>query len=377
MESKLNRFLLNQIFSLADFKKTYRELMKSSLTQVLYWPVYESEFESAQVNHEAFSAIRIAEFLMEATRSLLDYETLKSSIPSQGHLNRTRQFDDVLRTLPLSPEESFVASRLEMENMTLDTLNMLAGVPEDRIVRLLYALEKFGALQIHLPESKISRRAEASRLNVPAGSPPGPQFQSSPIHHSPSSGNPPVSPFESMQPKESKKQPTESSLRDEYLAELQKKRFQSPASQSSHAQEAQVRMEVQKSDKKIELEQHLKDAESLYLVAEQKYEEGFYYEATTLCRRAIANNPAEAKYYLLMAHAYSKHPRFVKDAEIAYQKAVDLDNWNVEYRLELAEFYVDQGLSMRAFNEVKKILQLNPQHARALELHKQIASKHR
>lgn len=374
MESKLNRFLLNEIFTLADFKKTYRELMKSSLTQVFLWPVFESEFMSAVVNHEAFSSIRIAEFLMEAARSVLDYQTLKSSIPANGYLTRTQQFDDVLRTLPLNPEESFVASRLEGKNMTLDTLNMLAGVPEDRIVRLLFVLEKFGALQIKTPESRASRKVESGKFNMPAASHPGPQFQPSNIHSSPSNPSRSTISTSDYQVQQPRTPVTESALRDQYLAELQKKRFQMPA---PPPQEAQVRMEVQKSEKKIELEQHVRDAESFYHLAEKKYEEGFYYDVTNLCKQAVAHNPAEAKYYMLMAYAYAKHPRFVKDAEVSYQRAVDLDPWNTEYRIQLAEFYVEQGLSMRALNECKKILQITPQHSRALELHKQLAAKQR
>jgi CheY-like chemotaxis protein/tRNA A-37 threonylcarbamoyl transferase component Bud32 len=368
MESKLNRFLLNQLFSLEDFKKTYRELMKSSLSQVFLWPIFEGEFTSASVEHEAFSSIKIADFLMEAAHSILDYDALKSEVSQQSYLARTNHFDDVLRTLPLNPEESFVASRLEGENMTVDTLNMLAGVSEDKIIRLLYALRKFGALEIREPGQKF-KKPDSGKFRVPGVVlHPGGQFESSNVDFAKSD----TAKFRRSDiPQKAQLPGTEPALRDQYLAEMGKKRSQSPQ------QEGMIRMEVQKSDKKIELEQHVKEAEMFYKVAEKKFEDGYYYDVTTLCRQAIANNPGEAKYYLLMAIAYSKHPKFVKDAEISFQKAVDIDPWNPELRLQLAEFYIEQGLSKRALTECSKILEITPQHPKALELYKQLAGKHR
>ncbi|HSP06915.1 MAG TPA: tetratricopeptide repeat protein, partial [Acidobacteriota bacterium] len=100
-----------------------------------------------------------------------------------------------------------------------------------------------------------------------------------------------------------------------------------------------------------------------------------YYNVTSLCKQAVANNPTEAKYYILMAKAYAMHPRFLKDAETSYQKAIELNAWNPDYHVELAEFYHAQGLSLRAKNACKKALAITPTHPGAQELLQKLKGK--
>ena len=172
-------------------------------------------------------------------------------------------------------------------------------------------------------------------------------------------------------------------MREGYLLELQRRRFTSDSSEphtptpTPIPAEAQVRMEVQKSEKKIEAEQHIKVAEQFYRLAEKKYEDQDYYNVTNLCKQAVQNHPTEAKYYQLMALAYSKHPRFLKDAQSQFEKAIELDPWNPDYHVQLAEFYMQQGLWLRASNHVKKALTISPEHEKALELTQSLKGKHR
>ena len=141
--------------------------------------------------------------------------------------------------------------------------------------------------------------------------------------------------------------------------------------------EAQVRMEVQKSAGMIEAEQHVKVAEQFFKLAEKKFEDGDFYNVTSLCKQAIQNHPTDPRYYQLMAQAYSKHPRFLKDAQANWEKAIELDPWNPEFHVQLAEFYIQQGLWLRASNHVKKALTITPEHKRATELTQTLKGKYR
>jgi tetratricopeptide (TPR) repeat protein len=300
----------------------------------------------------------------------------------------------VLRNLNLNPEESFIASRFERETMTLETLNMLTGLPEEKIARTVYALSCFGAIELK-SQQPVEKPVLIRKHEVPNIPPPQPP--KSALVEKISAGPPPKvtqpqeKPTSARNPEPSRPQPappqaiqtqpganqlkSEAALRDTYLLELQRKRFTHTAGEETATVEPKVRMEVQKSEKMKEAEQHVKIADQFFRLAEKKFEGGDYYNVTSLCKQAIQNNPGEAKYYYLMALAYSKHPRFLKDAQISYEKAIELDPWNPDYHVKLAEFYIDQGLSLRASNQIKKALTITPQHKQALELQRRLKGR--
>ena len=427
VEQPLNRFLLNNAFTMEEFKKSYRELLLSALNQVFLWPVFEGAFATSTIENDAFCMIPLADFLLTASRSVLDIHQIRQQMPVGRALKRTFQFDFVLRTLNLSPEESFIASRFEGENITIETLNFLTSLPEERIVRAIYALEKLGAIQYKIPPERlgppqrkpdnppqhippppafqpkmnpvVERRSDIERTQVPTPQTPAPQQESkqqtksspslaksSPSlgKSSPSLGNssPSLGKSSPSLGKSSPSLKSDTSPSQDYWMEMQRKRFlapnpptPTPLSNPSNAGESMVRMEVRKSEKMMEVEHHVKVAEQFYQIAERKFEDGDFYNVTSLCKQAIANNPTEAKYYLLMAKAYAQHPRFLKDAESSYQKAIELDPWNPDSHVELAQFYYGQGLSLRAMNECKKALSITATHQGAQELLKELKSK--
>lgn len=427
VEQPLNRFLLNNAFTMEEFKKSYRELLLSALNQVFLWPVFEGAFATSTIENDAFCTIPLADFLLTASRSVLDIQQIKQQMQVGRALKRTFQFDFVLRSLNLSPEESFIASRFEGENITVDTLNFLTGLPEERILRAIYALEKLGAIQYKIAAERVGpprklenphppvapppqaflpkmnpiveRRADTERIQAertqaertqapaPAQAPP-PSQQSKQLTDSSSShkSKPGQTQSKSSPSSKSKASQSDSNQSLDYWMQISRRRFVSPnpptptpstptSTPTSTSGENMVRMEVRKSEKMMEVEHHVKVAEQFYRLAEQKFEDGDYYNVTSLCKQAIANNPTEAKYYLLMAKAYAEHPRFLKDAESSYQKAIELDPWNPDTHVELAEFYFTQGLSLRAMNECKKALSITATHQRAQELLKELKSK--
>ena len=133
-------------------------------------------------------------------------------------------------------------------------------------------------------------------------------------------------------------------------------------------QSDQVRMELQKSDKKIEVEHHLKVAEQFYRMAQEKFQELDYWKVTELCKQAIRHSPRDARYYHLMAVAYAQHPRFGKDAEQCFYKAIETDPWNPDFHVDLAKFYLQQGLPSRAITQCEKALKIAPEHIAGKQL---------
>jgi tetratricopeptide (TPR) repeat protein len=109
-------------------------------------------------------------------------------------------------------------------------------------------------------------------------------------------------------------------------------------------------------------------AEQFYRLAEEKFDVGDHWNDSQLCKQAIKNNPTEPKYYNLMAKAYAQHPKFGKDAEQCFYKALEMDPWNADYHVDLAQFYFTNGLSKRALAQCQKAVKLSPQHQGARQL---------
>jgi serine/threonine protein kinase/ActR/RegA family two-component response regulator len=356
LETSLNRLLLTQAFTIDEFKTAYRKQMKAALMQVFFWPVFEGEFFPASIEHDAFASIRIADVVLEAARTLVNPEQLESQLRSDLYVVRTAQFDVILSTLDIRPDESFLASRLEGEATTLNTLQILTGQTEEKINRFVYALLKLGAVQLRSAEERrVPRRQDVTVTQPTIGYEHLPvreviSFRTPPPSDKPkliSSQTPtPNPPTPTQRPAEAKTSiPTAASTSDSVL-----------------------RMEQQKSESKIEQEHSVKVAEQIFRLAQEKFRENDYWKVTQLCRQAIKNNPSESKYYHLMAVAYARHPRFGKDAEQCFYKAIEVDPWNAEYYVDLAKFYMSQGLPTRAISQCERALKLAPQHIQASEL---------
>jgi serine/threonine protein kinase/ActR/RegA family two-component response regulator len=360
MESSLNRCLLNRSFTLIDFKATYRDLMKAALMQVFFWPVFEGEFADAQIEEDAFAPVRITEIMLEAGRTFLDYEIVKNQLPKDQWISRTPVFETILSTLNLKPEESFVASRFEGEDTSIGTLQLLTGLPEENISRFVFSLTKMGALQFHAAEKRPPRRMET---------PVQPQAQ--PV----TAGATPI--VETVvPPKKVRSAESDSELLEKIGAarRLAHQEESNTAVRSDiHRAKSQVRLEVLKSDKIVELEHHVRMAEQFFKLAEEKFELGDYWNVAQLCKQAIKNYPVEPKYYNLMARAYAQHPKFGKDAEQCFYKALEMDPWNADYHVDLARFYFSNGLTKRALAQCQKAVKLAPQHDAAKQLLAELA----
>jgi Tfp pilus assembly protein PilF len=372
MEAALNRFLLNQAFTIEAFTAAYRELMKVALMQIFFWPVFEGEFAKAKILHDTFASVRISELMLEASRTLVDYQKVKTEVPLYGYIGRTSHYEEMLSTLNLKPEESFIVSRLEGDSITLNTLNLMTGLPEEKIARLVYVMEKIGAVKFVDP---ASQRPAPRRAETPAPPPQGHPPQATPT--------PPPAAHASPVGKTSP--PGKTKLTDSFVAALGRRFVDAPPAskgpplpkkEPTSPEMQQVRMEVNKSETKTEADVHLKVAEQFYELAEENYELADYWKSIQLSKQAIKNNPTQAKYYVLIARAYAKHPKFGKDAEQNFYKAIELDPWNPDFHMELANFYLNNGLSKRAINMCQRALKIAPNHEAAKKLYHELSAKH-
>jgi tetratricopeptide (TPR) repeat protein len=131
----------------------------------------------------------------------------------------------------------------------------------------------------------------------------------------------------------------------------------------SQAQSAAAQVAPQRDDPR-----HLaRMAEESILRAAKSVAEEKYWEAIQLLETSITRVDGRIKQVgrILLARAYSKNPNWVKPAEELLQQVIHEDPYNVEAHFELALIYRAGGLRSRAATMLRRVLELEPDHAEA------------
>ena len=148
-----------------------------------------------------------------------------------------------------------------------------------------------------------------------------------------------------------------------------------PSDKKLTFEEALIPSPVPKQEKQEKIvetpDRSLIEAESCYAQAEKDYEDGNYGKAAFQCKEALRHRQ-DAKYYHLLGAAYARHPRFQKDAEEAFHKAISLAPKNPEYHVVVAAFYSQRQLWLRARTHCQKAVELDATHKLANELFRKV-----
>jgi tetratricopeptide (TPR) repeat protein len=125
-----------------------------------------------------------------------------------------------------------------------------------------------------------------------------------------------------------------------------------------------VRREMVKTKAQATVEQNERLAETYYQKAREYFHDKDFHNCITFCRLSLKFHEAASHVYALMGEALSRNPnsRWQRMAEEALQKACDLDPWNAEHHVALGQFYVSQGLAIRAKRQFEKALEILPTH---------------
>jgi len=82
-------------------------------------------------------------------------------------------------------------------------------------------------------------------------------------------------------------------------------------------------------------------------------------------RRATELEPNVSKYRTKLARLLAAVPQYRQEAFEQYEKAIELEPWDVSARFQLAELFVEMQLPWRARPLYEKILEIDPEHAKA------------
>ena len=100
---------------------------------------------------------------------------------------------------------------------------------------------------------------------------------------------------------------------------------------------------------------------------ERYFRDGRYHEAIEELRTAIRLDPWKAEYHRALGLALSKNPKWRKQAEDAFSKALELNRFDADSYVGLGELYHEGGLETRARKMFEEALALDPDNVHALE----------
>ena len=92
---------------------------------------------------------------------------------------------------------------------------------------------------------------------------------------------------------------------------------------------------------------------------------GEYAKAAELFDVAIKNNETEAAYHAKLALSLLRSPRSFSRATDAAQRAIELDPYNSDYRIILAELYESANITTMATKTYEEILKWDPANEKA------------
>jgi tetratricopeptide (TPR) repeat protein len=84
-------------------------------------------------------------------------------------------------------------------------------------------------------------------------------------------------------------------------------------------------------------------------------------------RKCVDIAPDEAKYHALLARSLGTIPQYRNEAVEQFERAVQLDPWNLNVFVQFAELYEEMQMPSRARPLYAKVLEINPLHVKARE----------
>ncbi|HYS77255.1 MAG TPA: J domain-containing protein, partial [Candidatus Dormibacteraeota bacterium] len=98
----------------------------------------------------------------------------------------------------------------------------------------------------------------------------------------------------------------------------------------------------------------------------EMFDKGRFGEAISFLQNACDQEPSKAEHFHYLAMAQSKNPRWKKDAEENFLRAIERDPTNAEIYSRLGSLYAHGGLHSKARDMFKKALQWDPSNAEAV-----------
>ncbi len=84
-------------------------------------------------------------------------------------------------------------------------------------------------------------------------------------------------------------------------------------------------------------------------------------------RKCVEIAPDVAKHHAMLGRSLAAFPQYRQDAVRHFSMAIELDQWNTSTYFQFGELYEVMGLPWRAVPHYRRILEIDPEHAKAIE----------
>jgi curved DNA-binding protein CbpA len=108
-------------------------------------------------------------------------------------------------------------------------------------------------------------------------------------------------------------------------------------------------------------------AEQCFARATECLRSGNFVGSIVWLRKCAEFSPNEARYHALLARSLSSVAQYRDESIQEFQRAIELDPWNMPPYLQLAQIYESMQLPSRATLLYSKVLEMNPAHSEARE----------
>jgi curved DNA-binding protein CbpA len=97
------------------------------------------------------------------------------------------------------------------------------------------------------------------------------------------------------------------------------------------------------------------------------YEQQDYWSATQAFRQSVRMEPENPRYRYWLGMALTKNPKWRREAEEHFLKAISLEQFNAAHYVGLASLYKEVGMFKRAESQLRQALQISPGDKAAVE----------
>jgi curved DNA-binding protein CbpA len=108
-------------------------------------------------------------------------------------------------------------------------------------------------------------------------------------------------------------------------------------------------------------------AELNYRQGRGYYEQEDYWNSVQAFRQSVRLEPSNGRYRYWLGMALTKNPKWRREAEEHFLKAIEIDQFKAEYCAGLGNLYKEVGMARRAQGQFNRALQLEPDNQTALE----------
>jgi curved DNA-binding protein CbpA len=402
-----------------------REHIRRVLRSILDLPdgAYEFQQGSLPFREQLDSGVSSAEILLEWSRDFPDVGWIRNRLGSAGAMVRlARRPPEGYQRIPLLPAEGFTMSRVDGQT-TLQDICMVSPMGEETALRALFGLTLSGILEMPEGAAEMALPGAGAALPAPPLQPaprpaarPSPRRQAGAAKPRPGSAPRPVTGvtervraaagpdleaemlqrFELMREQDlyqvlgTRGGAGTAEIRRAYYG-LAKKfhpdKFTNEDLKAkaekvfSHITEAYSILGNEAPRKKYDedmasrhgpkTQEKTVDGHDLarlnFKHGKEQFDKGRFGEALSFFQNACEQDPSKAEYFHYLALAQSRNPRWKKDAEENFLKAIQRDPSSADIYAHLGALYAKGGLQSKAREMFKTALQWDPANPIAQE----------